>query len=418
MTKKAIYALILCLAAVVLLAPTAWAAPGDELVLGTQSDDVRFLQEKLQQGGFYPPGEPSGHFGLETLAAVNQFEKANKLSPDGKVTEEDWQILAPELFKTVDKNISLTYYTQSQWAEKSLKENASNIDYSAKFSHYVTPEGNLVGQVPLAAMDISRRNDVQTLLVVHNMEGPYAMDGKMLNGLLNSADKRKKLVQNINQLVEQYGFAGVNIDFEGILPQDRQVYNQLLAELKQSLGSKGYLLTVAVPAKTVDNPKNSWTGAYDYQTIGQLADYVVLMTYDENGAWSGPGPVASLPWVENVVKYATSVMPSNKILLGVPAYGNEWVGTNAHNMKWSRTLIWKNINELTNYGPIQWHNGYSVPYITYYKNNLLYEAWFENQYSLNLKLNLAKKYQLAGTALWKLGLEDNTFWQTINNAKG
>jgi spore germination protein YaaH len=118
-----------------------------------------------------------------------------------------------------------------------------------------------------------------------------------------------------------------------------------------------------------------------------------------------------------VVKYAAQTMPGDKILLGIPAYGNEWAGVNSNNMQWSRTLIWKNIAELNNYGQVQWHNGHSAPYIVYNKNNLVHEAWFENQYSLNIKLNLVKKYQLAGTALWKLGLEDDTLWQTINNSK-
>lgn len=415
---KRLFAAVFLIMLAIWLPSAAWGWPGDELKLGSQGEDVKFLQQKLQQAGYYPEGELSSHFGLNTLVAVTQFEKANNLNTDGKVTEEDWKILAHELYEEEQikhsEKLVLTYYVSSKWAEQSMSKYGSYIDYSAKFSHYVTPDGNLVGQVPLVGLDIAQKNNIKTLLVVHNMEGPNAMDGKALHLLLNSTTKRQKLIQNILQLIEKYHFAGVNIDFEFVLPVDREQYSTFLAELKQVLAPKGYLVTAAIPAKTVDNPQNSWSGAYDYQKIGQLVDYVILMTYDEHGSWSKPGPVASLPWVEDVIKFATGKMPSKKILMGVPAYGNEWSGSTLETLVWTNTLIWKNINKLTQYGAVQWHDTYSAPYIIYNKNNLRHEAWFENRFSLNIKLNLIDKYNLTGIALWKLGLEDDTFWQTIN----
>ncbi len=400
--------LLLMVVAVFALPASALALPGDtELKLGSQGEDVRLLQEKLQRAGFYPEGELTGHFGMTTLAAVMAFEKENNLTVDGRVTAEDWKVMFPEDNKKSD-NVVLGYYVKNSVQDKlsynSLANNGDVINFSAKFCFAVKEDGNLVGSVPQDGMDIARKNNVQPLLVVHNMAN--GIDSKSVSKILNSPANMNRLVQNINLLVNQYNFAGVNIDFEGVPPQDREKYNTLLRELRNVLHSQGKLLTVAIPAKTMDMPNNSWSGAYNYQVIGQLVDYAVLMTYDEHWFGGSPGPIASAPWVNKVLKYASSQMPREKILMGVAAYGYDW------SPKGTQTILWRNAYKLQQYGPIQWDNTSSSPYIKYY-TDVQHEAWFENKYSLAIKLDLAKQYNIAGIAVWRLGLEDDTFWQTV-----
>jgi spore germination protein YaaH len=404
---------------------TSWAAPGDDLQLGDHSADVKFLQQKLQTKGFYPEGELSGHFGLDTLVAVKQFEKEKNLNADGKVTKEDWLMLAPEVYnqggqaKNSDK-VVLTYI-QGNIGLDSLEKNGQFIDYSAQFNAFVAPDGSVkfeYGAYPKDGMRIAKNKNIKPLLVVHNM-AHYKDNGygsvtskEVIHQVLNSAEKRKKTIQDTLRLVESYGFSGVNIDFESMVPSDRNLFTTFLTELRQVLAPKGYLVTAAIQAKTADNP-SGYFGAFDYNKIGSILDYAVVMTYDYSGPWGEPGPVASLPWVNDVLKYTTSVIPSQKVLMGVPAYGYNWTMAN-NKVVASDVIWWKKANELTKYGPIQWDNKSSSPYLKYNKNNQHNEAWFENQYSLGIKLQLVDKYNLGGVALWKMGFEDATFWKTIN----
>jgi spore germination protein YaaH len=106
--------------------------------------------------------------------------------------------------------------------------------------------------------------------------------------VLSVEKNRKNLERNILSIVKGNGFDGVNIDLEGVPPGDRAFYNKFLSELKQMFKPYGYLLTVSIPAKTADNPLNSWNGAYDYRTIGNTADLVALRLTMSTGRAAPP----------------------------------------------------------------------------------------------------------------------------------
>lgn len=122
---------------------------------------------------------------------------------------------------------------------------------------------------------------------------------------------RRKAVANIYQMLVNNGFDGVNIDFEGMPPSTRAGVTAFMRELSAKLRPAGLLVTMAVPAKwSADESTNSFAACFDFVALGQVVDYLVIMTYDQHGGWSGPGPVAGADWTEKVIRYATSVVPA------------------------------------------------------------------------------------------------------------
>ncbi|AEF95199.1 glycoside hydrolase family 18 [Desulfotomaculum nigrificans CO-1-SRB] len=310
--------------------------------------------------------------------------------------------------------VVMGYYVKDWYNDygsyNSLATYHSNLDYTATFSALIDWNGNLIMDFPpTEGIDLAKKKGVKPLLVVHNMNN--GMDSWTVSAVLGDANKRWNLSQNIVWLVKKYGFAGVNIDLEAVPTWNRDDYNKFLWELKGLLKPGGYLLTAAVPAKNSDQWDNAWSGAYDYRELNRVCDYVMLMTYDEHWFGGSPGPIASLPWVQSVLDYAVKQMNPQKILLGLAAYGYDW--------SWSgtRAVKWKDVNELANqYGAqIQWDNYSSSPYFYYWIGNEQHEVWFENKYSLAIKLGLVKSYGLGGVSLWRLGMEDYTLWNTIQN---
>lgn len=306
--------------------------------------------------------------------------------------------------------IVLGYYTedypQDRLSYDSLNANATLIDAAAMFNYTFDENGYLSGQLTNDTKYASQLG-VTRLMLVHNYTG--YINGKLAYNVLSSYKKRKNLEYSILYHVKKQGYQGVNIDIEGLPPAARGVYTAFLWELKQLFAPYGYILTVSVPAKTYDDPYNSWSGAYDYREIGKAADWVCLMTYDEH--WSGghPGPIASLPWVQRVLDYAITAMPRQKILMGIPVYGYDWSAAG------TKTVRWRNAGALAaRYGGGYWDNYYCCPYFIYYdKDGQRHEVWYENKYSLKIKLDLAKNYGVAGIAFWRLGFEDESFWQTV-----
>ncbi|MEG6511966.1 glycosyl hydrolase family 18 protein [Desulforamulus ruminis] len=314
------------------------------------------------------------------------------------------------------KPVILGYYSKDWYTDvdsyQSLAKYGSYLDYTATFTAQMDQNGGLVVDfLPSEGINLAWEKNVKPLLVVHNINN--GMDSASASAVLGNPQKRWKLAENIASLVKKNGYAGVNIDLEAVPAKNRQDYNRFLWELKGLLKEGNYLLTAAVPAKTSDQPGNQWSGAYDYKEIGTVCDYVLLMTYDEHWVGGTAGSIASMPWLTQVLDYAVKQMPSQKILLGLPAYGYDWSAGS------TKTVKWKNVNDLVNrYGAqIKWDNTSSTPYFYYWIGSQKHEVWFENQYSLNIKLGLLDSYKLGGVGIWRLGFEDESFWNSIKKVK-
>lgn len=286
-----------------------------------------------------------------------------------------------------------------------------NVDAIATFTYFVDGNGNLISQTPVPrdTIKMAKSKGVRSLALIHNFQsGGFNKD--IARSLMTSATARQSLINQLLVILPKEGYDGINVDIEGIYPADSTAYINLLKELKTALSAKGYWLTVSIPAKTFNNPNDGWSGGYDYNAIGALADHVLLMTYDQNWMGGTPGPIATLPWVDQVMKYAVSQMPSAKILLGLATYGYDWGAPK------NRALSYPNAVALAKqYGAtINWHQEYQVPYFKYWDaQGNQHEVWFEDQRSAKAKLELVKKYGLAGVGIWRLGFEDSLYWDVL-----
>lgn len=285
-----------------------------------------------------------------------------------------------------------------------------------EFQNYGLNTANIDEEAVKIVKDMKSKN-VKVLALIHNMlyDRGELSGSQLAHQILSNQNYRKNFINQCEQIMQKYGFDGVNIDIENVDTSDRDNYSNLIKELKETLGAKGYLITVSIPAKTFDDSRNTYSYPFDYKTIGKYADRVSIMTYDEHGAWagSGAGPIASLPWQENVIKYAVTQMPDDKILLGIPAYGFDWT----EGKSWPKYSSYKMSMDTANKEGItvQWHDLFKVPYFKYTDQTGNREVWFENARSFKEKLSLVYKYNLKGIAIWRLGMEDPEIWKVVRD---
>lgn len=310
--------------------------------------------------------------------------------------------------KTTNKIVlgfATNYYNGDIFSYNSMVTNTSLISQITTVTYLADSSGNLSGTAPLDQITYANNNKIKAMAMVSNN-----FDGKIAKAILESPVNSTNLINTILLSIKTNAYKGVNIDLEGIYPSDRNYFSSFIKELYNKLHPQGFAVTVSIPAKTVDNPNNTWSGAFDYAQISKYADSVVLMTYDEHSPSSEPGPIASIGWVKAVVNYTTSVIPKNKILLGVSAYGYDWssIGTKAYGIKGINNLISK-------YGAkVIFDKATMCPYFKYSdKNGIVHTVWFENSTSLISKLDIVNTQNLSGIAMWRLGLEDPSFWTTI-----
>lgn len=255
-------------------------------------------------------------------------------------------------------------------------------------------------------MRLAHENKKKVTVLLNNAKS--GTSSSPVHQLLNSPENRTNAVANIEEYVKANGFDGVNIDFELVPPEDRDKLTLFMEELSQRLRPAGLTVAMSVFPKQ-DETTNDVAIAYDYAQLPKYVDQIILMTYDNHGEWSGPGPIADIRWVENNLKYALRFIPKTKLYLGIAAYGYDWGPDGTKTVQYSETM-----EAATQYGAkLNWDESAQVPYFKYYDNDSEHQVWFENSRSLAAKLDLVTKYDIRGVALWRLGQEDPVYWQTL-----
>lgn len=226
------------------------------------------------------------------------------------------------------------------------------------------------------------------------------------------------LIKEIVNIINTYNFDGINVDIENLSVEDRDEFTLFIKELRHSL-PKEKEVSVAVAA----NPHGytgGWYGSYDYSKLAQYADYLMIMSYDEHYETGEPGPVASIGFVEESIKYALKYAPPSKIVLGLPFFGRYWKDDGSIRGK-GISLV--RIDELIKkYNGIITFDNYSKSpkvniNITGYEKDISpgsYTIWFENQNSILYKLNLIEKYNLKGGGSWSLEQATQNIWDIYN----
>lgn len=302
-------------------------------------------------------------------------------------------------------------------ALRSLQAYAQHIDAVAYFGLFLDRHGNLTnpGGDSRELRDAARRSGQAVLLTVHNAT-PGGFDRAGARALLNDAGARARAVENIHRAVAEGGYAGVNLDLEAIDAADRDRYTSFVRALADRLRPAGLAVTVAVPAKTSDDRRNNWSGAFDYAALGRIADALVIMAYDEHWPGGPPGPVASLGWAERVARYAASTVPPRKVLFGIAGYGYDWTVSTGETVALSAPSAAQKAARLG--VKVLWDPAAQVPYYEYWDGQgHRHLVYYENASSMAAKIDLVTRHRFAGIALWRLGLEDPESWQGVIHGK-
>jgi spore germination protein len=291
-----------------------------------------------------------------------------------------------------------------------LRQLADHLTYLAVVSYSFTEEGwayVLLEDIELITESI--RLGIKPLLMIRN----FTNDGfspDLVGNVLENPIYRGNLVKSITTLVNERGYDGVSIDFEFIPPSRRNDFNIFLRDLKNSLGS--HILHVNVHAKTEDIPTNRIIGAYDYQTIGNVADIVGVMTIDYGYPTGPPNPVAPLWWVEQVVQYSIHLIPPSKLQISIAMYGYDWKVMD--NLTTAMSNLHAQNLAISNKVSIQYDLLAAVPWYRHWQSTEEHVVWFGDIRSVIEKYNLIDYYQLLGTTYWHIGLEFPQNWAYLN----
>ena len=285
-----------------------------------------------------------------------------------------------------------------------LQSTLPYLTYLGIFSYQVREDGSLVSPNDMPLMLAARSAGVAPIMVITNIgpEGNFSSD--LAHEVLTNTSVQDTLLGNIVQTLQNKNYYGLDVDFEYIYQYDRQNYNNFLRKVASRLRPLGYTIATALAPKISGTQQGLLYEAHDYPFHGGLIDRIILMTYEWGYTYGPPLAISPLNQVRRVLNYATSVIPSNKILMGMPNYAYDWTlpyvrGTAA------RTLT--NMQAIERAGekgaPIQFDAAAQSP-LLYYNDDQgrRHVVWFQDARSIAASLRLVNEYGLAGVSYWTI----------------
>ena len=287
-----------------------------------------------------------------------------------------------------------------------LEQTLPYLTYLYIFSYGFDMEGNLIPPALDDSWMISLAQDYGVAPVMTLT--PLGPDGNFNNSLItavvNDLTARENLRNQIISQMTERGFEGLDVDFEYILASDREAFVDFVAYMKEAVGVLGYPISVALAPKTSATQTGLLYEGKDYPALGAIADYVLLMTYEWGYTYGPPMAVAPINKVREVVDYAITEIPPEKIHLGVPNYGYDWLLPFVRGTTKAETIgNVQAVQRAIEFGvPIQFNDIAQSPFYFYENENIQHEVWFEDVRSMDATFALIKEYGLRGAGYWNL----------------
>ena len=226
--------------------------------------------------------------------------------------------------------------------------------------------------------------------------------------LYSSKAARTNMVNKLVGEAKSYGFDGINLDYENIKIAYAKDYLQFVRELSVACERNGIVLST-------DNYKpEAYNRCYNLKEQSKFVDYVIVMAYDEHYAGTDAGSVASLPFVKEAVEDTVQLVGKEHVIAGIPFYTRIWTTTDGNTT--SRAVgMQAAIDQLNSDGQVALWNDDCGQYVASYTvGSSTRQIWFEEEKSIEAKMQVIQQENTAGVACWKLGLEKSTVWSVIS----
>lgn len=360
-------------------------------------------------------------FSVEMVSDLNQIDPSESLVPGQSI-----------IVPTISTRNWSNYLRQRQIEVNAyLRANDPNVvslvNQYAKFltyfsiaSYRLTASGELTTVDDTSALNAIAQKDAIPMLVVTNFTGEE-FSPNITRQLFQNKDLQETFLENLLTILNQKNYRAVNFDFEENYPEDKELYNSFLRTITPKLREAGFLVSTTLAPKISPTQPVAWFGGldHDYTAHGEIVDFVILMAYDIGGWFQGaPMAVSPLPKVKEVLDYATSVLPSNKILLGLPLYGYDWTLPFDPKTDIAETIGPEQaVDRARKEGAMIQYDGVTqAPFYRYFdQGGQEHIVWFEDARSMEVKLNLVNDYNLRGVSYFPLGKEFPQNWVMLTN---
>lgn len=285
------------------------------------------------------------------------------------------------------------------------------------FTYGFTETGELVLLEDQPLINAAEQMGVAPLLHLSTLTPEGRFSNELAHIVLTDMEVQNNLIENLIPLLIEKNYQGLDVDFEFVFPEDAQPYAAFIARLRELLAPLGLPVIVALAPKTFAEQPGLLYEGHNYGLLSQAADQVLLMTYEWGYTYGPPLAVAPIRNVRQVVEYALTEMPPDKIWLGIPNYGYDWILPYQRGRRATSISNQYAVVLAARYGAsIRYDEQAQSPWFRYVDEaGREHEVWFEDARSIRAKLALIPEYGLYGAGYWNLMRPFPQNWLVLNS---
>ena len=360
-------------------------------------------------------GDTLGSIAAMHDTTVRQLLRNNPvLGGEGRITPG--QVLVVSYRQEKEGTLSVNGYAYPYIDRGLLQRTLPYLSDLTPFTYGFTPQGALVTMSDQSLVDAALQSGVRPLFHLSTLTEDGGFSNELAHLALTDQAVQTRLIAEVVEVLERKGYRGLDVDFEFIYTGEAQAYAQFIQRLRSILSARGLPVIVALAPKVFAGQKGRLYEGHDYGLLAQAADYVLLMTYEWGYTYGPPMAVAPIRNVRQVVDYALTEMPPEKIYLGVPNYGYDWPLPFREGSK-ATSISNQYAVELAakHYAAIRYDEKAQAPWFRYVDGGgREHEVWFEDARSIRAKLDLAREYGLYGVGYWNLMRPFPQNWAVLN----
>ena len=388
---------------------------------GLQNDPRLVVGQALvvqfpQQVHTVQPGESLSSIARQYGMSLRQLYRNNPILGGGPVLYPG-QTLVISYEGATEGVLSVNGYAYPFIDKDLLQSTVPYLTFLTPFTYGFTPDGTLVDLDDGVLIAMAKAGGAAPLMHLSTLTGEGGFSNELAHLALTQPAVQDTLVDNLEAMLVQKGYRGLDVDFEYVYAEDAGAYAAFLGRLTERLNPLGYPVIAALAPKiAADQPGTLYEG-HDFAAIGAAVNQVLLMTYEWGYTYGPPMAVAPLPNVRQVVEYALSVIPASKIWLGVPLYGYDWPLPFVQGRTKAQSISPQEaVARAVRYGvDIQYSEQAQAPWYRYTDGyGITHEVWFEDARSIQAKLALIPEYGLYGVGYWNLMRPFPQNWRVLN----
>lgn len=345
---------------------------------------------------------------LPTLLKVNTVENPNLVYP-GTVL-----VIPRKPRPLIDVNGYI--YILGEAAIPIVNEDGKHLTYLSPFAYLIREDGSLQPIWDDPAIITAYAKKVVPMMSITNFTSTTKGEN-LAHLVLSNPVIVERLLENIVRIMKEKRYQGLNIDYENVLPEDRELYNQFLQKAVDRLHSEGFFVSTALAPKVSGQQAGLLYEAHDYEAHGRIADFVILMTYEWGWRKGPPQAISPLNQIKRVLDYAVTVMPRNKIYFGFQIYARDWLLPHITGQEAQTFSTQEAISRAVKYNAtIQYDTIAASPFYRYTdEQGRMHEVWFEDARSAQAKFDTVKSYNLGGISYWALGYPYPQNWTLLED---